>query len=475
MPIKLKQLTQSEWITPDVTLYTKTGDFSQLTNLTPSADRRQLRRLPAWSAQVRTDTNGLVSVEAIFYDAANSRTVIIGGDGGSNLLSAYLDSTWTLSNNTTLHATPTGLGGLSCRNLVYWGGYLYLIGSDQKVYRGTTYAAALAEYDASTNHRILIAVDEDVYVVKDNGTIEKTNSDATAFNTYVDAKHDYNIRALIPFRSYALVIARHPTGSLDFYRLELGVSTRYFNQITSLHVGGTEPSYGSLYTIHDDHVYFSPGYLNATGSQIMLPIYQFNGSWIEHVTNIQHDPNTGGSGFPTGAGLLSWRGKLIYYALEGTSQIFKALHGDKFIDYPALTATATSTPIAANAGGTLVTVADDTNEGVHYLQDSTMADADLITSWYDMDSPGKEKRLEAFTVVLSDKATSFTIRPYYRLNPGDSWTALTTATNDHLATDTDLGISFYTIQFKVTLDDDTGNNEDIRIESISAIYAMGDL
>ena len=46
--------------------------------------------------------------------------------------------------------------------------------------------------------------------------------------------------------------------------------------------------------------------------------------------------------YPKGAGFLSWHGELIYYAMEGTEQRYKVLRGGRFIEFPALAATATT-------------------------------------------------------------------------------------------------------------------------------------
>ena len=65
-------------------------------------------------------------------------------------------------------------------------------------------------------------------------------------------------------------------------------------------------------------------------------------------------------------------------------------------------------------------------------------------------------------------------------------TPLSTATPNRVIKPTDAGTDsntqravagslsdlFYTLQLKITLDDDTGNSEDIRIESISIIYSI---
>ena len=53
-----------------------------------------------------------------------------------------------------------------------------------------------------------------------------------------------------------------------------------------------------------------------------------------------------------------------------------------------------------------------------------------------------------------------------------AWTSGGTDTNTRRALVQSLTDTFYTLQLRITLDDDTGNSEDIRIDSISVIYSV---
>jgi hypothetical protein len=195
-------------------------------------------------------------------------------------------------------------------------------------------------------------------------------------------------------------------------------------------------------------------------------------SRARHVCEIRHDPNAGGSGFPAAAGLLSWRGELLYYALEGTAQTFKVLRGSEFAEFPTLSATASTQPFAGVFGGHLVATADDTNEGVHYLQDATASDGFLVTSRLDMDRPGKQKRLSQIAVVLSEAVASFGCKIEYRTDDTAACTDAGTDTNTRRAVASGLSDTFYMLQLRITLDDDTGNNEDVRIDALSVLYSV---
>lgn len=478
MATKPVEWIQNTWLRAGIQLHKKKGDYFSLSNMVLSKDGTQLRRFPSWSAQVRTDTNALVDVQGMFYDHENERVVLLGENATPDLSSSYLNASWTLSAISVINATPTNLGGgLSMRDHLYYCGYLYLIGSNGKLYRGTDYTASVAELDSSTNHRVIAAIDDRVYIALDTGVIDRTASDIATTTSYVTPDHPLDIRAMIPYRSNLLVICRASHGGLDFYNLDVNSTTRFFNQESSLLLGGSEPSIGCLYAAHHDEVFCSPGFYTRPGGQVVCPIYAYNYTpEILHMVDVEHDPNTGGSGYPTAAGLISWRGKLLYYALEGTVQTFKEIDiaNKQVLDFPSLSATSPTTPIAANCGGFLVATADDTNEGVHYLQDEDLDDGVYTTSWLDMSHPSRQKRLDKVTVVLSDKAASFQTVVKYRKEDEASWTSIDTQANTTLFSKGDLGIHFYLIQFQITLDDNTGNDEDIRVDSLSLIYTLGD-
>jgi hypothetical protein len=477
MAIKPQEWTQNTWVRAGIQLFKKKGDYYSLSNLILSKDRTQLRRFPSWSSLVRTDTNGLSDVQGMFYDHENERVVLLGEDSDPDLASCYLSSAWSLSGISQLHGSPTNLGGLSGRNVLYYCGYLYVIGSNGKLYQGTDYTSTMTELDLSATHRVLAAIDDRVYSGKSDGGIERTAADLASTTSYVVPDHPMDIRAMFPYRSNLLVICRASHGGLDFYTLDVNADTRFFNQQSSQLLGGIEPSIGCLYTLHHDQVFFSPGFYTRPGGQVVCPIYAYNyNPEILHFVDVEHDPNTGGSGVPTSAGLISWRGKLLYYALEGTVQTFKEIDivNKQVLDFPSLSATAPTTPIAANCGGYLVATADDTYEGVHYMQDTDLDDAVYVSSWMDMGHPARQKRLEKITVVLSDKAASFQTVVKYRKEDETSWSTIDTQANTTLFAKGDQGIHFYLIQFQITLDDNTGNDEDIRIDAISAIYSLGD-
>jgi len=470
--VRVETWNQRRWTRPGIELYRDAGDFSDLSALLPAEGGRELRRAPGWSAQVRTDTNGLATVRGAFFDHANTRYVLVGTDGSSHLACAYLDSSWTLSSNATLSTATAGLGGLSMRNVVWWGGYLWVIGADAKVYRGTSYTSALSVFDTSTDHQVLAHAGDRLWVFKTDGLIQRIKSDDSSFYTYLENTLDFDVRWMAGFRSYLLAFARALDGTWQLLRIP-NDSAQTFDEITAVPCGGVHPDYGCLFTIFGDQVYWSPGYYVDASGDVVLDVLCFTGSRVESVCTITHAPNTGGSGVPDSAGFLVWRGRLVYYALEGTAQIFKMLVGRQFVDVAPLTATVSAIhPIAASLGGEMLVTAKASNEGVHHLGAGSLSDGYVVSSYLDMGHPGEEKRLERLTVVLDGAASDFKVVVKYRVNDTTSWTTATTGNNTRVVSVGSLGVEFYTLQIRVDLDDDTGGHEDVRITGISAIYTV---
>ena len=81
-------------------------------------------------------------------------------------------------------------------------------------------------------------------------------------------------------------------------------------------------------------------------------------------------------------------------------------------------------------------------------------------------------------VDAGDAAASFGCKIEYRTDDTAPWTDAGTESNTLRASVNDLTDSFYTVQLRITLDDDTGNDEDIRVaadlrgDAISVIYTI---
>jgi hypothetical protein len=285
---------------------------------------------------------------------------------------------------------------------------------------------------------------------------------------------DFNARWITAYRNYVLAVSRSESGTFQILRVP--DTWGAFYELTASLYGGVHPDYGSLYTVHDSQIVFSPGYFVKPDGDLELDILAFNGSLLSHYARISHAPNTGTTGAPTSAGLFVWRGELVYYALAGASQqIFKIVKDGQVIDLPDLAASVSglTSPIAASLGGEIVATADDGSEGVHHLGAGSLSDGYYVSSRLDFDLPGEQKRLNHITVLLDRAASDFKIVVKYRTDDNTSWTTATTANNTTRAAATNLDVAFYTLQLRVDLDDDTGNDEDIRITTVSVTYTAG--
>jgi hypothetical protein len=92
-----------------------------------------------------------------------------------------------------------------------------------------------------------------------------------------------------------------------------------------------------------------------------------------------------------------------------------------------------------------------------------------------MGRPAREKRLERITILLSDHASGFKPTIYYRADNASSWTSAGVWDDSQRMSIGSLGVDFYTLQLKILLDDDTGSNEDVRLEALSVLYSVGDI
>jgi len=115
-------------------------------------------------------------------------------------------------------------------------------------------------------------------------------------------------------------------------------------------------------------------------------------------------------------------------------------------------------------------------EGIYHLPTSgSLQDGYLITSRLDMDCPGRQKRLLRLTVLLDGAAVDFDVIIKYRTDDTAAWTtAVTSDDTTRVTVDITTAVTFYTLQVRVDLDDDTGNDEDIRIGAVSVLYSVPD-
>jgi len=469
MTVKTKEWTQREWTLPNVGLHRNKGDFDILTSLFLSPNRHKLKRAPGWSTAISLTDEPIKG--AAFYDETNVRRVFIVTDA-SDLKTEYASAAWSVSSGGTILASKTALGGLDGRNCLFWGGKLYIIDSAGDVYAGTSYTAALTEIYDGSNAVCLAAFGDYVYAATSAGDVIRLHQ--TTFEIIFTASSTIAIEYMAAYHGHLVIIARSLDGTIAAHTFN--PASPHLNTVAHvLTPPGNLPANGCCYVNHDGLIYFSPGRFKKPDATYDLDVYSFDGSRIEHVARV-----SGTASGLVAAGLLSWRKNLIYYALEEdddtSNQIFDLLIGDTFNVFAPKTAGAYSgfDPFAYSLGGELILTACTNVPGYrfHHAGDDSLADGHVRTAYLDMDHPNKVKRLERITVLLDGKASDFKILLKYRTDDTANWTTALTANNTHRASVEDIGAEFYRIQLRVDLDDDSGGDQDIGIESISCLYVV---
>jgi hypothetical protein len=149
--------------------------------------------------------------------------------------------------------------------------------------------------------------------------------------------------------------------------------------------------------------------------------------------------------------------------------------GDHFTDFMELDVPNTPQAPAMSIGAELVVQNNNSGTRTFYRAGAAgYADGHLVTSRLDFAHPGKVKRLERLTAILDGAADGFKCILKYRTDDSSTWTTALTQNNSRRASVGDLGITFYTLQLRIELDDDTGNNEDIGLQGLSVIYTVDD-
>jgi len=483
-----KEFIQRDWLRPGMNVYRNPGDLYSLTALLPD-EHGLLKRMDAWSSPVDLGT-GIVKVRGGFWDDANNRYVVIGQDKATpadKLVCTYFSSAWVLKGTVyDLSAATTGLGGKDQLNVSYWGGDLYVIGADSKVYRGSDYTAGLAAFYATADAWILFPAGDRMYMVTTSGLVYTLNAADNAFALHYDPIAALDIQYATAFRGYLLLFARGDDGTMSIYRLpDAATETpKAMQELAHVPGSGDLPDYGLLFTNHQDKIYFSPGRQPRFDSNRDIPIYSFNGSQITRAAVITATAVSASEA----VGLTSWQDQLLFYALDtGGDQVLKIMVGDGFADLPTISpaVTASYVPWLGVMGTSEIVMSGNdasSGEGVyhiggtHEMGNTDLADGTLVTAWMDMGFPGKEKYLNSITVLLTAANANVEPEVYYRVNGATDWTTATTTANVTRANAENLKTSFFTLQVRVIIDDNntTASKQDIRIDTMSVRYSIAE-
>ena len=207
-----------------------------------------------------------------------------------------------------------------------------------------------------------------------------------------------------------------------------------------------------------------------------MDVFTFDGTRIEQIARLTDLP-----AFTSvrSAGLLAWRDEILLWCINtaGTSQEIRMLlgppgsQGAHAIDFAPITATNSSYSAVYSLGGDLIVVAKSgSDEGFYHT--SGLQDGYVVTSKLDFGSPGRLKRLNRITALVSDNYGDAYTDIRIKTDDDSSWTALATFQDNSNRIAVDSSIQFYTLQVRVDLDDDSETNLDYGIDAISIVYSI---
>jgi len=483
-----EEFIQRDWLRPGMNVYRNPGDLSTLTALVPD-EHGSLKRTDAWSTVVDLGT-GIENIRGGFWDDANNRYVVIGQDTPTpptKIALTYFSSSWALKGTVyDVTAATAALGGKDQMNVAYWGGDLYVIGADKKVYRGADYTAGLTEFYGTADAWLLCPAGDRMYLVTEAGLVYTLNAADNAFALHYDPIGALDIQYATTFRGYLLLFARGDDGTMSILRLPDAATTtpKSMQELARVPGSGDLPDYGLLFAHHDDKIYFSPGRQPRFDSNRDVPIYSFNGSQITRTAII----SATAASTSEAVGIISWQDQLLFYALNtGGDQVLKVMVGDGFADLPTISPAVVSSyvPWLGVMGTSEIVMSGNdasSGEGIYHLGgthetgNTDLADGTLVTAWLDMGSPGKEKYLNSITVLLTAANANVEPEIYYRVNGASDWTTATTTANVTRANTENLKTSFFTLQVRVIIDDNnaSGSKQDIRIDALSVRYSIAE-
>jgi hypothetical protein len=470
MNVTQHEWVQREWTRAGAPLYERAGDFHELSGLLP--DRRgDLQRGPGWSSIVTIA--GFTDISAMYYDGLYNRYVMIGKNASNHLAAAYYSSIWTPSAVTELTSATSNAGGVQGFRALLFNGNSYLIGANKRVYKGAYYSYAHSEFYATADAWMLVRASAELFMVTNAGAVFKLNDAQDAFESYATPEEYLIPLAAYPYRGYLCILAQLQTGGIGIYRVSIPTHNA-FHEITRVYAPIDTLAYNAAISVlHDDTIYFSPGPRETPDGTYTVDVYAFNGSQVEKVAQI---PDA--APYSQAQGLLSWNGELVYWSLFQTTAKFLVLAGDAFTEFApssAMNASGFNALAGVLAGDLVVTGKNPAGtHGLYHAGADTFQDGYMVTSRLDMGHPGTQKVLHRLTVLLDEAVEDFNVVIKYRVNDATTWTTATTKSETKRVTVDDLGVSFYTLEVRVDLDDDTGaGDQDVRILALSAVYSEG--
>jgi len=470
MGVRVKEWVQREWTRPNIALYRAKGDFSSITGFMPVTNKNELQRAPFWYGFLAYPS-GFDRALGGFYDQVTDDFVLIGQrTSDDHLASARVDFP-SFTGPFELLPSALSLGGAHKQNVYWWGDALYLIASDGNVYSGPNFTATLTVLYSEGDAHILLPVADRLFLVTTGGEVKRLVEPLPGFEHYYsfEPASSLDIVHTLAYHGYLMLFSRGNDGAHFVHRLGDNNPTTLHQITTMPRTTGEYTTYGTMFTLYNDHVYFSPGLYTAVDLVTKsVDIYRFNGASIDliaHLSNITTEP--------TAMGLLEWRGELLFYTLADESQQFKILIKNDFTNFAPNTAILLNTSDAYSISGEIGMLVElESTEGLTYLIGS--GESTLITSYLDLDHPGLQKNLVHLTAIVDQAIEDFNVVIEYRTDDNTDWTTAVTTDDAKVIRSPQINTTFYQVQIRITFDDQTASgNQDIRLQAISLVYSIG--
>lgn len=478
MSIHIREYRQIEWSRAGVGLLANSGDFDTASGMRPDPTRRRMLRAPGWAAHAAWPPD-FGDPEGMLFDRTVQYYGFIGLDpADSHVATAWYNTAWTYITTAdlgTASATYGALTGLNQRNACYWANLLYFISGAAAVYSADPTSAPMTllwSGSGGETAQALCPCGDQLFLATTLGNILRLNAARDGFEAYYSPRAPLDIRYITAFNQYLLLVARTWGGALALFRLP-DYSPVTLHQLAQLEATtGNEPSAspftdGCLFTTHNHDLFFTSGWYAAATA---LDLYRFDGSRIERVTQI--------TGLPTlanvrSAGLAVWRGELLFWYIHASSgaHLVKLLVGDAFIDFcPASFAVSSHSCIYSVAGDLISPGKSGSAEG--FYRTSGLQDGYVQTARLDCGYPGRVKRLDRITAIVSGHHASFNVVLKYRTDDSDTWTTAVTTANTRRITADPIGVHFYTVQLRIEFDDNSGLNLDYSLDDLSVMVSV---
>lgn len=466
-----RELYQTIWTRPGCHLHRAPGDFYEMVGLIPTPDRRAIQRGPAWGA-FQALPAGIDDLEVITYLAGVDKFLLVGSDG-SDLVAVSTANLSSFDTVQTLVAAVSSYGGLHARNVVHWGGHLWAIGSNGNIYRGV-WDTGLSSLYSTTNVTILAPMNDRMYAVDEDGKVLRLNDAADGMETFWTPTHDLEVIHAAALGSSLILFVQQDNSRLSILKLpdytSSGVDVRS-HQAGTLECAPFNAQ-DTTFITYNDAIYFTTG-RHETADAAAFNIYTFAGAGAAFVARV-----TASSVSTAAAGFLLWQDELLFYeVLVGNTtvtQTVKILLDDSFVSLEELTGSVRTglQPITAAIANTIiVTGEDDSDQGFYAADLSTLSDGYLTSAWMSFNT-GRIKRLNEIAVILSTFDTDLDITISYRTDNDTDWTVAVTDDETRHTIAPNIGITFYVLQVKVEIADNSGNNVDVQIQSLNVRFTV---